>query len=301
VLAAANLINLLGRDRSSLQIPAEYSNTYGMYHAGVRPDSKGIKEMFYGSDSPVSAMYIMGEDPVTSFPDSSRVIETLKSLRFLVVQDIFMTETAKLADVILPASSWAEKDGTFTNTEGVIQKVYRLVDPTGQAMPDWMILKNLSLTMEKELGFRSLQEIQEEMKSEALKNPVAEARKKFVPVEYAAPAAPDGEFPFSLVIRDILQHSGSMSTSSKSLDLVVSEALLEVNENDAEKIGISDNSHVRLVSPQGSVFLKAKVSEEVPAGTVFVPTHFPHAKINTLTSMSSNGEAPIISVKVEKA
>ncbi len=90
-----------------------------------------------------------------------------------------------------------------------------------------------------------------------------------------------------------------MSTSSKSLDLVISEALLEINEEDAKKRGISDNSHIRLTSKQGSLFLKAKVSEEVPEGTVFVPTHFPYAKINMLTNISSNGEAPIIPVKIE--
>jgi predicted molibdopterin-dependent oxidoreductase YjgC len=96
-----------------------------------------------------------------------------------------------------------------------------------------------------------------------------------------------------------VQHSGSMSTSSKSLDLVVSEALLEINWRDAKANGIADESHVKITSKQGEVFLKAMVSDEIPEGTVFVPTHFPFAKINTLTHIPSNGEAPIIAVKVE--
>ena len=129
----------------------------------------------------------------------------------------------------------------------------------------------------------------------------AAEKRAFHPVEYTPGDEADSEFPFKLVIRDILQHSGSMSTSSKSLDLVVSEALLEINEDDAEKNNITDNTHVKVSSKQGSVFLKASVSEEVPEGTVFVPTHFPHAKINMLTRLSSNGENPINLVKIEKA
>jgi len=303
VSAAANLVNLLGDGPEALQIPAEFANTYGLYEAGVRPDTvpqgKSILDMFYSGSPVVNALYIMGEDPVTSFPDSSKVISALKSLDFLVVQDIFMTETAKLANVVLPASSWAEKDGTFTNAEGREQKVFKLVDPTGQSMPDWMILKNLSLTMEKELGLRSLEDIRKEMKEPANESEAPSGRKAFVPVKYEAGEVPDSEFPFKLVIRDVLQHSGIMSTSSKSLDLVISEALLEINEQDAEKLGISNNSHVKTTSKQGSVYLKAKLSEEVPAGTLFVPTHFPYAKINMLTRLSSNGEHPINVVKIE--
>ncbi|MEW6601656.1 MAG: molybdopterin-dependent oxidoreductase [Nitrospirota bacterium] len=299
VLAAANLVNLLGEKRSVLQVPAEYSNTYGVYQMGVRPDEKGISEMLYDDNKTVNAMYIMGEDPATTFPDSSSVISKLKALDFLVVQDIFLTDTAKLANVVLPASSWAEKDGTFTNAEGKMQKVYKLVDPTGQAVPDWMILKNLALSMGSDLGARNLAAIQEEIQSDLPASSAGDGKKTFNPVEYVPAAEPDSEHPFRLIIRDVLQHSGSMSTSSKSLDLVISEALLEINEEDAKKRGILDNSHIRLTSRQGSLFLKAKVSEEVPEGTVFVPTHFPYAKINMLTNISSNGEAPIIPVKIE--
>jgi predicted molibdopterin-dependent oxidoreductase YjgC len=100
-------------------------------------------------------------------------------------------------------------------------------------------------------------------------------------------------------VRDILHHSGSMSTRSESLNLVVSESLLEINEEDANKYGILDNSHVRVTSRLGTVYLKAKFSEEVPEGAVFVPSHFPHAKINILTRLSSDGDSPINTVKIE--
>ncbi len=301
VLAAANLINLLGDEPDSLQVPAEYSNTYGLYNMGVRPmqpSDKDIVKMLY-EDNSVKALYIMGEDPVTTFPDSSKVMAKLKSLDFLVVQDIFMTETAKLANVVLPASSWAEKDGTFINAEGTHQTVYKLADATGQSMPDWMILKNLALSMGKDVGIRDLAAVKEEIGDAGSPADPVSVQRTFHPVEFRPGEEADKEYPFKLVIRDILQHSGSMSTSSKSLDLVVSEALLEINEEDAKKYDIADNSHVKVSSRQGSVFLKAALSDDVPEGTVFVPTHFPHARINMLTRLSSNGEHPINTVKVE--
>lgn len=304
VFAAANLVNLLGDDSGALQIPAEYSNTYGLYEMGIRPSlpvDKGVSEMLYADDSSLRALYIMGEDPAVTYPDSTQVTRKLKSLDFLVVQDIFMTETARLANVILPASSWGEKDGTFTNAEGHPQNVYKLVDPHGQSVPDWMILKNLALTMGKDIGVRNLSDIKKEIKQALPGHPKVLDTKAFIPVAYIPAEEADTEYPFKLVIRDVLQHSGRMSTSSKSLDLVVSEALLEINEEDASKYGILNNSHVKLTSKQGSVFLKAKLSEEVPGGTVFVPTHFPYAKINALTHTSSNGEAPIVTVKIEAA
>ncbi|MBI5409768.1 MAG: molybdopterin-dependent oxidoreductase [Nitrospirae bacterium] len=303
VLAAANLVNLLGDGSEALQIPAEYSNTYGLYQTGVRPFQQpmnmGMHEMLYSEESSLKAMYIMGEDPAVTFPDSVKVVKKLKSLDFLVVQDIFLTETAKLANVVLPASSWAEKDGTFTNAAGITQKVCKLVDPTGESFPDWMILRNLALAMGKDVGVKNLHALEEEIKPLLAGQPVTEEKKAFNPVEYKAGEEPDEAYPLKLVIRDVLQHSGSMSTCSKSLDLVISEALLEINEEDAKRHGILDNSHVKLVSKHGSVFLKAKYSEAVPEGTVFVPTHFPYARINALTYLPSNGGHPIIAVNVE--
>ncbi|MBI5740347.1 MAG: molybdopterin-dependent oxidoreductase [Nitrospirae bacterium] len=303
VLAAANLVHLLGDDPRSLQIPAEYSNTFGLYQMGVRPSGQpsgaGVKEMLYNEASGIKAMYVMGEDPAVTFPDSSQVVRRLKALSFLVVQDIFFTETAKLAHVVLPASSWAEKDGTFMNAEGLLQQVHKLVDPSGESVPDWMIFKNLALIMGKEMGSRNLQAIQEEIKAMLTAKPEPEKKSAFNPVEYGPCEETGGIYPFNLVIRDVLQHSGSMSTSSRSLDLVISEALLEINEDDAKKLGVLDNSHVKLSSRQGSVFLKAKYSGAVPEGTLFVPAHFPHAKIHALTHLAVNGECPIVAVNVE--
>ncbi|HEW81577.1 MAG TPA: hypothetical protein ENH18_04320, partial [Nitrospirae bacterium] len=300
VVAAANLVNLLGEGSTTLHIPAEYSNTYGHYQMGIRPlnepSDKGVIEMLYNDNLKLSALYIMGEDPATTYPNSSKVIEKLRSLDFLIVQDIFMTETAKLANVVLPASSWGQKDGNFTNAAGITQKVHKLTDPAGQSVTDWMILRNLALTMGEDVGAKNLSAVQEEI--EGLPSEESIGKKAFVPVDHKPDDEADNAYPFRLVIRDVMQHSGSMSTSSKSLDLVVSEALLEINWKDAKANGIADGSHVKITSKQGEVFLKAMVSDEIPQGTVFVPTHFPFAKINTLTHIPSNGEAPIIAVKV---
>jgi NADH-quinone oxidoreductase chain G len=301
VHAAANLINLLGDDPDTLQIPAEYSNTYGSYHMGIKPDEKGagIHGMLYNRDSTLNALYVMGEDLTVTFPDRSRIIEVLKSIDFLVVQDIAMTETAKLAHVVLPASGWAEKDGTFTNMEGKVQRVRKIVEPASQSMPDWQILRNLSLSMGRDLGIRNLANIEGETKNIFPKESPSSDKKTFHPVPYSPADGPDKEYPISLVIRDLLQHSGSMSTRSKSLDLVISESLLEINEEDANNLGISNNSHVKVTSKKGTVYLKARVTEDVSEGTVFAPAHFPHAGLHALTQITKNGDSQIIAVKVE--
>jgi NADH-quinone oxidoreductase chain G len=318
VLAAANLVMLLGDDPETLQIPAEYANTYGLLQMGTNPDAgpgfsplqthngKGTLDMLYNPDT-LNALYIMGEDPVVTFPDSSKIVNRLKTLDFLIAQDIALTETAKLAHVVLPASGWAEKDGTFTNAEGKTQKIRRVIDPPGQSMPDWQILRNLALTMGRDLKIRSLENISDEITP--LLNTGLSTQSKtdtpvpcFNPVRYIPYEEPDNKYPMILVVRDMLQHSGSMSTRSRSLDLVVSEAYLEINEQDAEKHGILHNSHVKIDSNKGTVYLKAKISEEVPEGVVFAPAHFPHANINTLTNVSKNGGPPcLIPVRVEAA
>ncbi len=307
VLAAANLVNLFGDEPETLQIPAEYSNTFGLYHVGIRPDmekisGKGVLEMLY-EPGLLKALYIMGEDPVVAFPNSSKIIENLKTLDLLIVQDIALTETAKLAHVVLPASSWAEKDGTFTNAEGITQQVHKVLPATGQSLPDWQILKNLSLLMGKDIGVKNLEEISKEMSSK-LGVQISEttpATRSFNLVSYTPGEEPDKDYPMNMVVRDVLHHSGSMSTRSKSLDLVASEALLEINEEDAKKLGILDKSYVKVTSRRGTIYLRAKVTDTItiPSNAVYVSSHFPHCRVNALTHLSSNGGIPIDTVKVE--
>lgn len=315
VLAAANLINLLGESPDAIQIPAEYANTFGSYQMGVRPDAgpayqisgvagKDILEMLYEPYS-LKALYIMGADPIVTFPDNSKIITALKSLYLLIVQDIALTETAKLAHVILPASSWAEKDGTYTNAEGNTQKVCKVIEPTGQSLPDWQIINNLALTMGKDIGVRNLEDISKEITLNQVQGNLQPLTFNFQPcfnpVHYTPYEKPDGEYPLNMVLRDVLSHSGSISTRSKSLSLVASEAILEINEKDAERFGISDNSHVKVTSRRGTAYLKATISDKVPDGIVYVPVHFPHSGVSTLTYPSVKGGIPMDAVRIEKA
>jgi len=304
VFAASNLLILLGEEVGALQIPAEYANTYGLYSVGLVPDAyapegKGLFEMLYEPDT-VSALMVMGEDPVSSFPYNAKILSNLKKLELLVVQDIALTETAKMAHVVLPAAGWSEKDGTFTNAEGITQNVRKIIEAPGQALPDWQILRNLSLSMGRELAVRSVADVTAEIDMSASELNATNTR-VFTPVAYVAGEEPDADYPLALVTRDVLQHSGSMSTRSKCLDLVVSETRIEIGERDAAKLKIADNSHVRVSSRRGSVFLKAKVSDAIPEGRVFVPLHFPHSKVNSLTYPSENGAAGTDAVKIEPA
>lgn len=301
VIAASNLVTLLGDDPSTLQIPAEYANTYGSYKMGVRPDSgKGLLDMLYNSGA-VNALYIMGEDPVSTFPYNSSIIKTLKSLDLLIVQDIAMTETAKFAHVVLPAAGWAEKDGTFINAEGITQKLSKIVDPPGEALPDWQILRRLSQYMGKEISGEDCASISEEIKTSIPEEKNISDRKVFNPVVYSPGEETDKEYPLSLVTRDVLQHSGSMSTRSKTLGLVTSEAFLEINEDDARKLSIPDNSHVKVTSRRGTVYLKVRVTDTIEPGTVFTSAHFPYGRTNALTYPAENGTACKGAVKVEPA
>jgi len=305
VFAAANLIILLGEEPEALQIPAEYANTFGLYKGGIRPDAEGrtgknVFDMLYDSGT-IHALHIMGEDPVSTFPFNAKILRALKSLELLVVQDIALTETAKLAHVVLPASSWAEKGGTFTNAEGITQKIQKMVDAPGQSLPDWQILRNLSLSMGTDISTRTIENLAEEIRVFSGPEQTRSGNMAFTPVSYTPGEATDAEFPLSLVTRDVLQHSGSMSTRSKALDLVVSEPFLEISEEDAKKYCIVDNTHVKVSSRRGTVYLKAKISEAIRSGTVFTSVHFPHGRVNALTYCPENGLASSDAVRIEPA
>ncbi len=310
ILAATNLINLLGESPDAIQIPAENANTFGLYQMGIRPDAgpayqmsgsvgKGVLDMLYEPYS-LKALYIMGSDPVSTFPNKSEIVTTLKSLYLLIVQDIALTETAKFAHVILPASSWAEKNGTYTNAEGVTQKVSKVIEPTGESLPDWQIMKNLALTMGRNIGIMDKEDIVREINSlPAVPRDLLLTTRAFNPVHYAPCEKSDEKFPLNMIVRDILQHAGSMSTRSKTLGLTASEAILEISEKDAERFGISDKSHVKVTSRCGTAYLKAVVSDTILDGNVYVPAHFPQCGVNILMYPSDEGKTSMDAVRVE--
>ncbi|UCG77373.1 MAG: NADH-quinone oxidoreductase subunit NuoG [Nitrospirota bacterium] len=308
ILAAANLVMLTGDGPAALQIPSDYSNTTGMWQMGISPDhgaglkdiegeaGKNVADMLYRSGE-LSALYIMGEDPIVTFPDSSSISDTLGSLDLLVVQDIRLTETAKLADVVLPAASWGEKDGTFINGSGLPQPIKKMVPVTGDSIPDWQIMRNLARVMQADLGAADLRSIQNEIAEIGVEEGVK--KWKFNPVKQEFGENVDTSYPIMLVTGNVMQHSGELSVMSKSLSHVLSDAFIQINPADAEKSKIHDGAFVKITSSRGEVFIKARVSDEVPEGMLFVPVHFPHARVNSLTYVSANGSNSLTAVKVE--
>ncbi|MCL5023747.1 MAG: molybdopterin-dependent oxidoreductase [Nitrospirae bacterium] len=302
LLAAANLAILMGDGPDTLQIPAEFSNTLGMWEVGVRPLSGGkdAYEMLYKPGT-MKALYMMGENPLVTCKDVSVVEKTLRGLELFIVQDIILTDTAKLADVVLPASSWGEKEGIFMSATGDIHEIPKLLTETGQSIPDWKIFRNLARAMNKDLGVTDLAEIRGAIMDLIAAAPAGEEVRSFTPVEFKVSERPDEEYPMLLVTANLLQHSGALSILSKNLGSVVSDAYLQINPGDAKKYKIHDEGYVKVTSRRGEVYLKAMVSEEMPEGAVFAPTHFPHANVNALTHPPLNGEAPTDAIKIQLA
>ncbi|GAB4406544.1 MAG: molybdopterin-dependent oxidoreductase [Thermodesulfovibrionales bacterium] len=310
VLSAANLLLLSGEGPDALQVPAEFCNTLGLFEVGVRPDKgpchsevkvSGMSagEMFY-YDSGIKALYVMGENPLVTFPDVNRVEDMMKGLELLIVQDIMLTDTAKIAHVVLPASSWAEKDGTFVGATGIPQRIRKIVAETGLSIPDWKILRNLSRVMGRDIGARDVQELSSEIKGFCdFRYTSSNYAPAFNPVSYRGGEVPDREFPLLMVTGNLVQHSGSLSYLSKSLESAVADAYLQISREDAKRHRVHDEGFVKVTSRRGSVYVKARVSDEVPEGMLFVPAHFPHAKVNALTHPPLDGEPPTDAVKIE--
>jgi len=265
----------------------------------------------------VKAIYIMGENPVISDPDQSHVIEALKQLDFLVVQDIVMTETAALADVVLPACAFLEKEGTVTNTERRVQLMKKIVTPPGEVKEDWRIIMEIANIMGANWDYKSAEDIFEEIRAttpsyggftyeriekEALHWPCPTTdhpgtpilhKEKFTrgkgiitPIEYTAPAEEiDSEYPLVLTTGRVLEHfhTGTMSRNSKILDRMVPEAFVEINPSDAKKLGVSDNEMVIVSTRRGSINIKVKITDMPKDNVVFIPFHFVEAAANKLT------------------
>jgi formate dehydrogenase major subunit len=291
----------------------------------------------------LKAMYIMGENPMLSDPDIQHAEEGLRNLEFLVVQDIFMTETAELADVVLPAACYAEKDGTQTNTERRVQRWRKAQDPPGEAKPDWQILCELGSKMgyPEQFAFESPEAVFNEIAAvtpsyhgmsyprldpDGLHWPcpteehpgtailhretfaMPDGLGVFSPIEWR-PAAevPDAEYPFVLTTgRTIWQwHTGTMTRRSWSLEKEAPIGWIEINTEDAEALGITDDEVVRASTRRGSVDIPAKVTDEIIKGVMFIPFHYKEHPANKLTHNALDPIAKIpefkaCAVKVEK-
>lgn len=276
----------------------------------------------------LKALYIMGENPLMSDPNTTHIEQSLSNLDFLVIQDIFLSETAKKADVVLPAASFAEKEGTYTNTERKVQLAYQAVNPPGQARPDWQIICEISKLAGYPMNYTSPADIMKEInvlspsyggityerlsKNTGLqwpcpnvehpgtaflhKDKFSKGLGTFMPCEFKPPAEmPDEEYDFMLTTGRIYYHfhTGTMTRRVSILEREAPEALLEINPDDAKKLGIRNKDKVEVSSRRGSVQLKAEVTERVPQKVVFSTFHFNEACINLLTNSAFDPVAKI--------
>jgi len=304
---------------------------------GVKLPSKPgltLTEMFDAAlKGTVRALYIMGENPVLSNPDVTHTIKALKKFDFLVVQDIFMSETAQYAHVVLPAATFAEKDGTFTNTERRVQKIRPALKPAGESKPDWEIISALAGEMNYDMYYRAAHEIMEEIalltpiyrgilhhrldNNQGLQWPCPDIthhgtpflhRKKFtkglgtfIPVTFTPPAeVPDKDFPLILTTGRTCfhYHTGTMSRRTSSLNRECPECFAEINRKKAESLTIKHMDMVKVSSRRGEITVRAYITDNIPEGVVFIPFHFKEAAVNLLTNPVLDPSAKIPEYKI---
>jgi formate dehydrogenase alpha subunit len=284
----------------------------------VRTGLTALEMMEQAREGKVKAMLIMGENPVASFPQPAHVKKALAFLDFLVVTDMFLTETARVATVVLPVASFAEKDGTFTNFEGRVQRLHKAIEPAGDSLPDGEIVMRLARMMGSPMPYASPQQVIDEIEemvpfyrhfahtdvdamgldlSEVGGNTPGTRRLhrglfpsgfgRFSPVEFVPQQdiATDG-YPFILMVGSSRYHFGTGSRSSRSARLkrFCPEAFLELSGDDAKDLGISDGDKVKVISAQGELLTSTRVSYTLPRGLLYMPISFPASPVYELFS-----------------
>ena len=288
----------------------------------------------------IKAIYIMGENPLLSDPDLQHVEKELKKLDLLIVQDLFMTETAQLADVVLPVSSFAEKEGTFTNTERRVQRVRKAVEAPGEARTDWEVICGIANKMGYAMNYSSAKDIFEEvakvtpsyagisyerLEKQGIQWPCPTPEHQgtrflhkdkfsrglglFTAIEFIPPdELPNKEYPYLLSTGRVLYHyhTGTMTTRSKGLSERYPESLVEINPVDADKLGISDGQKVKVTSRRGTAEAKATITQKSAPGSIFMNFHFTDTAVNNLTNpvLDPTGKIPeykVCAVKLEAA
>jgi formate dehydrogenase (coenzyme F420) alpha subunit len=300
------------------------------------PETPGLpltRAMDAAAEGRLAGMFILGENPMLSDPDQAHAKRALERLDLLVVQDIFLTETAALADVVLPAACYAEKDGTFTTTERRVQRVRKAVEPPGEARADWEIICSLA----EQAGYAGMRyadpgEVMAEIASltplyggigydrldpHGLQWPCPDRSHpgtpvlhvgrftrgagRFSPAAYRPPAeVPDDEFPFVLTTgRTYFHwHTGTMTRRTYLLDREERTAFVEIHPEDAASLGLRERDEVVVASRRGEVRARARVTEMVLPGVLFMPFHFAEGAANALTNNVLDPESHIPEYKV---
>jgi len=310
-----------------------FEETWGVSNLPIKPGFPYI-DMLYKCPY----MYIVGTDPMMCVPDVNSLKQALKKDTFLVVQDIFLSEIAKLAHVVLPAATWVERDGTHTYVDRRVQKINKVIEPPGEAKPDWWIICQIAEKMgyKDKFNYTSSEEIFEEIRQcvppykgltyERLKitsggihwpcpeedhpgTPTMFLQKFNTPdglghfkvVEFKAPAeVTDNEYPYVLTTgRSIFHyHTGTMTHRTPKLSDEVRHGFVEVNPEDAKAAGVEDEAMVTLKSRRGTIQVTAKVTDEVPPGLLFVPFHFADSCANILTNPALDPSCKCAETKV---
>jgi len=279
-------------------------NTFKMFQAAL--------------DKRLKAMFIMGENPMLSVPDIANVKKALQSLDFLVVQDIFLSETAEEAHVVLPACSFAEKDGTFTSMERKVQRIRKAVEPLYDSKPDWVIISEIANRMGYMMDYNSPEDIMDEIAELTpnyggisyarleisglqwpcpnpdhpgtrylYKDSFPRGKAKFNPVEFVPPDEPvDEKYPLLLITGRNRYHSntGTMTRRAETLYKQSPESYIELNPTDAMKVNVSEGEIVKVSSRRGDLITKVLVTDSVQEGICFMPFHFPEAAVNLVTN-----------------
>ena len=313
---------------------AEYARAWGLPEDLLSLENGMMVTEMTGDDSPIRGLYVMGENPVISDPNIAHAEEWVRGLDFLAVQDLFLTETARWADVVLPGSSFAEKQGTYVNTERRIQLAEPALPPPGEARCDLDILIDLSNRLGLRTAWAGPADVMREiaavtpswrgvtyigLEGAGLQYPVLTPDSKgtpflfeadfptpdgkalFVPVEYVAPEElPDADYPFVMNTGRQMYHwhTGTMTRRSIGLDSREPVPVVEIHPQDASELGVADGDTVRVTSRRGAMLIGVRVSDRQARGQIFIPFHFREAAANLLTNPRLDPYAKIAEFKI---
>src|SRR3989338_7818252 len=341
VHALQNLSNIIN---GNIILYREHCNSQGVNDMGVLPDmypgykktsdieAKGnFEKMWRGTlpvkgkvtttniiddaiDGKIKALYVIGEDIIHRSHNDNRTREALKNIDFIVVQDIFMSDTALYADVVLPSSSFSEREGTWTNMEGRVQKINKAIEPIGESRADWEAIKELANIMGGNFKYSFAEDIFKEITTvvpayagitySSIKNDgkvvnyQSQSRRRFSVVQHREiESIGDNDMPFILLSGNTFFHLGALSRKSAAMNMLTPECMVEINPADAENLRIKDKDTVTVESRNGSITIKTKVTDKSPQGVVFVPVNFENSPVNAL----ANKKDAVTRVKIIKS
>lgn len=312
-------------------IKARFEKAWGV-QLSQQPGLTATEMIPAAIEGKIKALYIMGENPVVTDPNTHHTVDALNKLDFLIVQDIFMTETAALADLVLPSTCFAEKDGTFSNTERKVQRVRKAVEPPGEARSDLSIIMEMSRRLGYAMDYRSAEEVllefgqvwpnlagitYQRIDKEGIqwpcpdrnhpgtpylyKNGFPKGKVRLSHVPYSNPdELTDNEYPFVLTTgRNLYQyHSGSMTRRVAHIESYAGQPYVEISPEDSKKLTIKDGEMLTVASRRGAIRIKARVTHKVSEGLVFIPMHYSEAAANVITNDALDNTCKIPEFKV---